>query len=499
MLLEVLFSIHTWTFAIIFTSVYVLRSGRRPVFPIVNSHLIDPFSSKANREYSTNAATLITKGLAKHQGPITLAITNGRKIVLPSSLTNWVKSNKDLDHRELVRQDFYSDFPGFEGLTLLHSGDMLMDVIKTKLGQNDSLMPIMNKSAVKALEVHWGNDKVWHAIDWQKDTTGIIARVASSVFVGPEKSDDAQWLDVVQGYVAAYFSAVNELHGYPAWSRPMVQRFLPNATACRKYVVQARDIMNEVLVKRRQEVEKANLEGRSPPRYNDALAWTQAASGGTMEAGDVQLSLAMAALFTTSELFRQVLIDLAEHPQLVEPLREEISQQISTHGVSVAATSAMVLLDSIMKESQRRSAPLVGLERVVLKDVVLPSGQRIPTGSHVVVDSTNLWDLAVYPDPGRFDGYRFLRKREAGDKTSQFVQSGSEFSVFGGGRHLCPGRFFASNELKLVVAHILLKYDIQLAEGYEVRSLQLGVYKVVDPMAKLEVKRRDAVDVDMPL
>jgi hypothetical protein len=53
--------------------------------------------------------------------------------------------------------------------------------------------------------------------------------------------------------------------------------------------------------------------------------------------------------------------------------------------------------------------------------------------------------------------------------------------------------------LKLAVAHILLKYDIQLAEGYEVGSLQLGVYKVVDPMVKLEVKRREAVGVDMPL
>jgi cytochrome P450 len=269
-----------------------------------------------------------------------------------------VKSNKDLDHRELVRQDFYAGFPGFEGLTLLHSDNMLMDVIKTKLGQNDSLMPIMDASVVKALEIHRGNDRVRHTIDWQKDTIGIIAHAASSVFVGPEKSDDAKWLDIVQGYVAAHFAAVGELHGYPAWSKPIVQRFLPNAIACRKYVVRARAIMNEVLGKRRSEVEKAKLEGRPPPEFNDALAWTQSALTGKAESGDVQLSLAMSALFTTSELFRQVLIDLAAHPDLIEPLREEVSQQISTHGVSVAAASAMVLLDSVLKESQRQSAPL---------------------------------------------------------------------------------------------------------------------------------------------
>jgi hypothetical protein len=358
MLLDAFFSIRMWTCVTILASAYFLRSRRRPTFPVINTHFNDPLGRKANRDYNTNAASLITKGLAEHHGPIILATPNGRKLVLPSSLTRWVRSNKDLDHRELVRQDFYANFPGFEGLTLLHSGNMLMDMIKTRLGQNDSLMPSMNASVSKALEIHWGNEKIWHTIDWQKDTNGIIARAASSVFVGPEKSDNPEWLDIVQGYIAAYFSAVSELHGYPTWSKPIVQRFLPNAIACRKYVVQARAITDEVLLKRREEVGKAKLEGRSPPEYNDALAWTQTASGGNVEAGDIQLSLAMSALFTTSELFRQILIDLATHPELVEPLREEVSQQVFTHGVSVAATSAMVLLDSVLKESQRQSAPL---------------------------------------------------------------------------------------------------------------------------------------------
>jgi len=117
-------------------------------------------------------------------------------------------------------------------------------------------------------------------------------------------------------------------------------------------------MMNEVLERRREEAEKTKLGGRSPLEYNHALAWTQTASSGKAEAGDIQLSLAMSALFTTSELLRQVLLDLAAHPDLVEPLREEVSQQISTHGVSVAATSSMVLIDSVLKESQRQSATL---------------------------------------------------------------------------------------------------------------------------------------------
>lgn len=352
MLLEALFSVRTLVLLAVLASAYLLRTKRRPLFPVLNT-----------KDYVSNAATLIASGLAQHQGPITLPLPNAQKIILPSSLTSWVKTNKNLDHRELVRQDFYADYPGFEGLTAMHSvfmGDFILDVIRAKLGQNDSIMPVLNASAKKAVQAHWGDSKEWHAIDWHNGTTSIIARVASSVFVGPEKCDDEEWLALVQAYVGAYFSAVGELHAYPAWSRRIVQRFLPNAVACRKYVAEARVIMNGVVEKRRKDVTEATLEGRTPPAFNDVIAWTEDAVSAARkpEAGDIQLSLAMAAFFTTSELFRQVLIDVAMHPEIVAPLRDEAAQQLETHGISVAAIYNMVLMDSVLKESQRRSAAI---------------------------------------------------------------------------------------------------------------------------------------------
>jgi cytochrome P450 len=36
----------------------------------------------------------------------------------------------------------------------------------------------------------------------------------------------------------------------------------------------------------------------------------------------------------------------------------------------------------------------------------------------------------------------------------------------GHGRHACPGRFFASAELKIVLLHILQHYDIELCDDY---------------------------------
>ena len=55
----------------------------------------------------------------------------------------------------------------------------------------------------------------------------------------------------------------------------------------------------------------------------------------------------------------------------------------------------------------------------------------------------------------------------------QFVSVTKENMAFGFGRHACPGRFFAANEIKLILARLLLGYDMRLPEEGEV-SADLG-------------------------
>lgn len=42
------------------------------------------------------------------------------------------------------------------------------------------------------------------------------------------------------------------------------------------------------------------------------------------------------------------------------------------------------------------------------------------------------------------------------------VTAAPDHLVFGYGRHACPGRFFALAEIKLILAHMILTYDIKL-------------------------------------
>ncbi|KAI2896354.1 hypothetical protein CBS63078_5645 [Aspergillus niger] len=491
MLVELLSSGFAWSFVAVFASLFIFMK-QRPIFPVVNDYPGDFLRRRAYREYNQNARKLIADGFAKYSGPIALLVPGGMKIILPSGLSDWVKTNRNLDHQELVREEYFARFPGFEAQYAAHSPDrMLIDVLRTKLSQNETILPTINQHIATALQDHWGQAEAWHVINWDKDTTGIISRAAASVFVGPEKAADPEWQTLVQTYVREFFTAVGELHAWWAPLRPVVQWFLPHTSACRALVRRARAIMCDVVQKREQEAKIAQRQGLQAPQYDDAVAWTQNVPGNNLPAGDIQLALAMAALFTTTEVLKQVLIDLAQHPQLVAPLRQEIKQALSDHGLGLAALGKMELLDSVMKESQRQLPISVGLERKVIRETALPDGTRIPQGSHIMVDSSDMWSAEVHDNPEAYDGYRFLKRRQAGDKASQFVQSSREHNVFGGGRHICPGRFFASNELKLCLAHVLLKYDFRLKDGYCSRPMRFGVYASVDPVAQLEVRRRE--------
>jgi len=41
--------------------------------------------------------------------------------------------------------------------------------------------------------------------------------------------------------------------------------------------------------------------------------------------------------------------------------------------------------------------------------------------------------------------------------------------MFGYGRHACPGRFFAANELKVIIVKILERFEIKYPDGVKER------------------------------
>ena len=62
---------------------------------------------------------------------------------------------------------------------------------------------------------------------------------------------------------------------------------------------------------------------------------------------------------------------------------------------------------------------------------------------------------------------------------------------FGFGRHACPGRFFAANEIKLILARLLLDYDIRMPPGVTepYRNLAIGVVNGTDTTKEVQLRR----------
>ncbi len=74
----------------------------------------------------------------------------------------------------------------------------------------------------------------------------------------------------------------------------------------------------------------------------------------------------------------------------------------------------------------------------------------------------------------------------------QFASTGPASFHFGYGRAACPGRFFVAAELKLVLAHIIMLYDLKLPEG-EGRpgNVERPLAAEPDPTKVILMKRRD--------
>lgn len=124
--------------------------------------------------------------------------------------------------------------------------------------------------------------------------------------------------------------------------------------------------------------------------------------------------------------------------------------------------------------------------------IKLNDGTIIPKGTSLVVANDRMWDSTYYDSPETFNPYRFLEMRQTPGQEAHahLVSPSPEHLGFGLGTHACPGRFFAANEIKIFLCHMLLKYDFKLVEGTVLQHRRYGFALHADPQAKIYLRRR---------
>lgn len=111
----------------------------------------------------------------------------------------------------------------------------------------------------------------------------------------------------------------------------------------------------------------------------------------------------------------------------------------------------------------------VTFHRIARETITLSDGTEIPKGSTVFSPANAInFDPELYPNPETFDGLRFYKLRHASpenEKKFQLTSLTGEQMQFGAGRHACPGRSIASHQVKLILTHLLEKYELKLKNG----------------------------------
>ena len=127
------------------------------------------------------------------------------------------------------------------------------------------------------------------------------------------------------------------------------------------------------------------------------------------------------------------------------------------------------------------------MQRKVMKPFTFTSGGSqvtIPDGMTIAIPICSVHlDPANYPDPLDFNPWRFTDKE-------QLVQTTRTFLSFGHGRVSCPGRFFASVEMKLFLARLVWEFDLGVPGGKRPKDWSIASMSVPKPGAKIMLRRR---------
>lgn len=457
--------------------------------------------SKKRSTYFSQGKRLYQEGYAKFKEQAWRMTTSEGEdnILIPPKLMTEVKKLPDdvLSFPKAIEQTMHVKYTKLETEPHLAVMSVRADLTPALARLN----PIIFAETEQAVRNEMPPCEEWTPVYIYMKLANMIGKISGRVFVGPDLCRDPLYFDTAVNYTVDLIEAQRKIHVMKPWLRPFLAPRLKEIQALRKREQQLKDLLLPIVHSRLATEKTAGADYKRP---DDMLQWmiTRLVKEGKVDVGYIattQLSLIFAAIHTTTLTATNTLYSLAVTPEYIQPLREEIKKALADNDgvLTYRALQQMEKLDSYMKEITRfYPVSYTAFSRKVLKPFTLSNGQAIPAGVTIEIPSHAIYqDTENYPDSSTFDGFRFYRLRQQGGVTNharnQFVTTNEQNLGFGYGRHACPGRFFAANEIKMILARLILEYDFKNADGVTERypNHEMGRGTSPDPTKALLFKR----------
>ncbi|XP_035672302.1 leukotriene-B4 omega-hydroxylase 3-like [Branchiostoma floridae] len=160
---------------------------------------------------------------------------------------------------------------------------------------------------------------------------------------------------------------------------------------------------------------------------------------------------------TTASGISWTLHHLPIHKDYQDKCRRELEELLRGRAeVTWHDIGKLPFITMCIKESMRCVPPVRRLARTLKQDLMFSDGKSLPKGSTTFVDFGDLHrNRDVWPNPKVYDPYRFSPENSENRHPHAFLP-------FSAGPRNCIGQNFAMNEMKVAVALILQRFQLEL-------------------------------------
>ncbi|KIX06643.1 uncharacterized protein Z518_04619 [Rhinocladiella mackenziei CBS 650.93] len=327
------------------------------------------------------------------------------------------------------------------------------------------------EEAKLSLEAQIGKTKNWEPRQMYPLGFRVVTRTANRLLFGLELTRNPEFEQLSIDYAGIFFGGAEKIRGWPEYLKPLVMWW---STGIRRARKEANRHLGPVITQRIRDEDRYIAEGRAEEwkkiKPEDVIQWILDVAPPADRRVDHMvyrmLHINIGAIHTSSISFLEAFYFLSIHPQYHKDLRDEIETIFRQEGGwTKQALTHLKRVDSFLTESLRL-CPFTALkmQRSTVQDWKMSDGTLIPKGVHFWCNylamslDDNVWENAREFDPWRM--YR-LRQLEGEENKHQFVMTTPKNLTFGHGKHACPGRFFAANEIKTLLALIIMLYDVR--------------------------------------